>query len=110
MEDSRSEKEPSPFADWLDGMARAFGYPRDADLARKLQLRQSTVSRWRKGARPSVEHLLRVAALFGTNITVLLKLAGYIPMDFELDEVPEPPSAKTETVRRIADAELPQAL
>ena len=48
----------SPFIDWLNGMSRAYGYARDADLARALGLQQATVSRWRRqGARPSANNI-----------------------------------------------------
>jgi transcriptional regulator with XRE-family HTH domain len=76
--------DPNPFMRWLTTMGKAFRCPRDSDLARALQVPQSTIHRWRSGSRPTVEHLARVGRLFGTGIEPLLVLAGYIPAgDYE---------------------------
>lgn len=102
--------EPLPFIQWLDGMARAYGYMRDADLARGLGLPQSTVSRWRRqGARPSVEHLVKISALFRTDLVPLLALTGHANLgDDPLAMPPEPPlKPMSEVERRIRDADIP---
>lgn len=104
---------PGPFATWLASMSVALGYPREADLARALDLPQSTVSRWRKGSRPSVEHLWRLGRLLKTDLEPLLVLAGHIPGNTGVDPFaapPSPPSATTETVRRIKDADMPERM
>lgn len=110
-DDSRSPTEATPFARWLAGMSRALGYTREADLARALELPQSTVMRWRKGSRPSVEHLVRVSRVLKTQLEPLLVISGHVEpgLGFEFgDQPPEPPSPRTETVRRIEEAELPE--
>lgn len=101
------DDQPLPFVSWLDGMARAYGYARDADVARGLGLPQSTVSRWRRGARPSVEHLMKIAKTFRTDLVSLLALTGHVGPDFVHDtELPErPPQDPGERV--IQEAELP---
>ncbi|WP_168221167.1 transcriptional regulator [Actinomadura sp. WMMA1423] len=90
-------------------MSRALGYAREADLARALDLPQSTVSRWRKGSRPSVEHLVRVSQLLKTQLEPLLVLAGHVDPAVGANirsTPPEPPEHRTETVRRIEEADL----
>ncbi|TDC52865.1 transcriptional regulator [Actinomadura sp. KC345] len=110
-DDPRPTTEPLSFARWLADMSRALGYPREADLARALGLPQSTVSRWRKGSRPSVEHLVRLSRVLKTELEPLLVLSGHVDADIGIDVLsrpPEPPSSRTETVRRIEEADLPE--
>jgi transcriptional regulator with XRE-family HTH domain len=98
---------PDQFIDWLTGMTRALGYSRDADLARALGIDQSIVSRWRRGSRPSVEHLARVSTLTKTQLEPLLVLAGYVSADaVRQAEVPEPPAAVDPAERMIWEAPI----
>lgn len=112
-DDPRPTTEPLSFARWLTDMSRALGYAREADLARALGLPQSTVLRWRKGSRPSVEHLVRVSRVLKTELEPLLVLSGHVDADLGVDvraRPPEPPSPRTETVRRIEEADLPEEM
>ena len=96
---------PSPFAEWLITMSRALGYKRDSEFARALKVEQSTISRWRRGGRPSVEHLAKVSTLTGTQLEPLLVLAGYVSASAVRNaEVPEPPSQVTAGQRIIEDS------
>lgn len=102
---------PSSFIDWLTAMTRALGYNRDSELARALQVDQSIVSRWRKGSRPSVEHLARVSALTGTPLEPLLVLADYVSASAVRNAtVPEPPAPTTPGERVIKEARIPDVL
>lgn len=110
-DDPQHMTEPSSFARWLAEMSRALGYTREADLARALGLPQSTVLRWRKGSRPSVGHLVRLSRVLKTELEPLLVLSGHVDADLGVDVLarpPEPPSLRTETVRRIEEANLPE--
>lgn len=112
-DDPRSPTEPLSFPRWLADMSRALGYAREADLARALGLPQSTVSRWRKGSRPSVEHLVRLSRVLKTELEPLLVLSGHVDADIGVDVLarpPEPPSPRTETVRRIEEADLSEEM
>ena len=94
------------FGSWLTTMATALGYPRDSDLACALHIPQSTIHRWKRGSRPTVEHLARVSRLFHTDLEVLLVLAGHMPPG-QAFAAPRPPEARTLTQRRIDEAGLP---
>lgn len=93
------------FADWLAAMSKALGYTREADLARALDVPQSTVLRWRRGSRPSIDHLARLSAVLRTDLVALLQLVGHIEPGF-VGAIVEPPTRRTETERRIDDAEI----
>lgn len=98
----------SRFVDWLTGMTRALGYSRDSDLARALEVDQSIISRWRRGSRPSVTHLVKVSDLTRTQLEPLLVLAGWVPASAVRNaETPEPPSQVTVGQRMIRDSSLP---
>lgn len=95
------------FADWLTTMSRALGYGREADLARALDIPQSTVLRWRRGSQPSISHLAKLSTVLRTDLVALLQLAGHIEPGFT--SPPEPPDGRTETERRIDDANITDA-
>jgi transcriptional regulator with XRE-family HTH domain len=88
-----------------------MGYPTDASLAEALEISPSTILRWRRGSRPSVEHLARLSNILGVRLEGLLALAGHVsPGVFDTKaDVPVPPSPITETVRRITDSPLSDA-
>lgn len=46
---------------------------RQADLVRELPVDKSTVSRWFNGSLPKEEHLIMLAALFGTDVPGLFR-------------------------------------
>lgn len=92
------------FADWLAAMSRALGYGREADLARALDIPQSTVLRWRRGSQPSIRHLARLSTVLRTDLVALLQLTGHIEPGFT--SPPVLPSGRTVTERRIDDAEI----
>ncbi|MER7127826.1 helix-turn-helix domain-containing protein [Streptosporangium saharense] len=104
--DSRVD-EPS-FSIWLSQMARARGYPTDASLAEALRISPSTILRWRRGSKPSVTHLLSLSTTLGVHLEGLLVLAGHADAEAlnAKPDLPSPPSAITETVRRIRNSSL----
>ncbi|WP_433699074.1 helix-turn-helix domain-containing protein [Nocardiopsis sp. CA-288880] len=99
--------EPAPtFADWLFNTGRALGYTTNSALARALGVPQPTVSRWKTGSKPSVEHLVKISELFGVELKLLLVLAGYMKGDVR--DIPlEAPTSKAE--RLIAESEVGEA-
>lgn len=68
--------EHTPFSSWLDSIIPAV-FKNDAEFARKLGVNQSYVHRWRRGVRPQVPALMRMAKLTGTDIGTLLMIADY---------------------------------
>jgi transcriptional regulator with XRE-family HTH domain len=68
--------ERAPFSSWLDSIIPAV-FKNDAEFARKLGVNQSYVHRWRRGVRPQVPALMKMAKLTGTDIGTLLMIAGY---------------------------------
>ncbi|MBN6058322.1 XRE family transcriptional regulator, partial [Nonomuraea sp. RK-328] len=101
--------EHNPFYDWLSLTARAAGYASDAALAEALDLQQSTVSRWRKGTRPHITHLVKLGRLFHMNIEPMLVLSGHVPAELLGNtEPPEPPVPQA--VRQLQEASLPDGV
>jgi transcriptional regulator with XRE-family HTH domain len=68
--------EAGSFARWLDSIVPAL-FPTDAALARAIGVNQSTVTRWRRGTTPQVPALYALADSTRTDISTLLKIAGY---------------------------------
>lgn len=66
----------TPFSSWLDSIIPAM-FKNDAEFARQLGVNQSYVHRWRRGVRPQVPALAKIARLTGTEIGTLLMVAGY---------------------------------
>ena len=64
------------FALWLDSIIPAV-IPSDAEFARRVGVNQSYVHKWRRGRRPQVPALLKIAKVTGTSIETLLAIAGY---------------------------------
>lgn len=76
--DSGQTKIPqTPFASWLDSIVPAV-IPSDAEFARRVSVDQSYVTRWRRGRRPQVPALVKIAKVTGTSIETLLMIAGYV--------------------------------
>ncbi|MGW6495782.1 helix-turn-helix domain-containing protein [Nonomuraea angiospora] len=96
------------FSEWLTAMAKAMGYGTDAALSDALGISQSTILRWRQGSKPSLRHLASLSRVLGTRLEPLLVLTGHVSADAFGSNVdtPEPPSAITETVRKIKDSTL----
>jgi transcriptional regulator with XRE-family HTH domain len=67
---------PTAFASYLASLVPAVCRS-DLALADALGVHRSTVMRWRRGAVPTIPHLLRLATATGTPPEVLLKIAGY---------------------------------
>lgn len=101
--------EENKFYDWLATTARANGYGSDAQLAEALGLQQSTVSRWRKGTRPHITHLVKLGQLFRMSIEPMLTMSGHVPPDLLRNtEPPAPPTPPI--VRQIQEASLPDGV
>lgn len=81
MPDSREQgtsPAPTKFALWLDSIIPAV-IPTDAEFARLVGVNQSYVTRWRRGRRPQVPALVKIADVTGTNLETLLRIVGYVP-------------------------------
>ncbi|MFC5821128.1 helix-turn-helix domain-containing protein [Nonomuraea harbinensis] len=101
--------EENEFYVWLAATARASGYGSDAQLAEALGLQQSTVSRWRKGTRPHITHLVKLGQLFRMSIEPMLVMSGHVPADLLGNT--EPPALPTpQIVRQIQEAPLPDGV
>ena len=74
------DSDASGFIGWLSSLVPA-AFPSDNALARAAGVSGSTVWRWRRGARPDAAALLKLSAVTGTRLDILLKLAGYQPED-----------------------------
>lgn len=70
--------EKTPFGSWLESIVPAV-IPSDAELARRVGVNQSYVSRWRRGRRPTVTNLVKLADATGTNLETLMRIVGYVP-------------------------------
>jgi transcriptional regulator with XRE-family HTH domain len=75
-QESSSEPPKTRFALWLDSIIPAV-IPSDAEFARRVGVNQSYVHKWRRGRRPQVPALLKIAEVTGTSIETLLAIAGY---------------------------------
>lgn len=74
-----------------------------AEVARALDLRQQTVSRWERGkSRPQRHVVVRLASLLDLNAQELLALAGYGSLDDRSVDVP-PPVRPRVTVLPVAE-------
>jgi transcriptional regulator with XRE-family HTH domain len=69
--------EKTRFASWLDSIVPAV-IPSDAEFARRVGVDQSYVTRWRRGRRPQVPALVRIAKVTNTSVETLLMIAGYV--------------------------------
>ena len=66
------------FGSWLNATRKAMGFPTNSALARALDIPQPTISRWQSGAKPSVEHLVKVSELLGVGLKTLLILSDHM--------------------------------
>jgi transcriptional regulator with XRE-family HTH domain len=73
----QSTAERTPFASFLDSIVPAV-IPSDAEFARRVGVDQSYVTRWRRGRRPQVPALLKIAKVTNTPVENLLTIAGYV--------------------------------
>jgi transcriptional regulator with XRE-family HTH domain len=75
------------------------------DLAAKLGVKQQTVSRWESGiALPRPDRVTQLAAALGMERVRLLRLAGYLTDDDQLDDAPLP--GMLNRVSRLSDDDL----
>lgn len=74
---SAADPRKTPFASWLDSVVPAV-IPSDAEFARRLGVDQSYITRWRRGVRPQVPALVKIAKVTGTNLETMLMIAGYV--------------------------------
>lgn len=91
------------FSEWLFSTGRVLGYTTNSSLARALDVPQPTVSRWKTGSKPSVEHLVKISELFGVELKLLLVLAGYMKGDVR-DIERQAPRSKAD--RLIAESKV----
>jgi transcriptional regulator with XRE-family HTH domain len=70
--------EKTSFASWLDSIVPAV-IPTDAEFARRVGVSQDYVTRWRRGRRPQVPALVKIADATGTSLETLLRIVGYTP-------------------------------
>lgn len=97
----------SKFADWLIATGRAMGYATHTSLAKAIGVPQPTVSRWKTGAKPSVEHLVKISELFGIELKTLLILSGHMKGEVSSEELALPIS---EAERLVDESPLEEAL
>lgn len=70
----------TPLGAWIMSMLRSRGW-RQSDLAERMGIDQSMVSKWVRGARnPDGPHCEGLAAAFGVPAEEVLALAGRIPV------------------------------
>lgn len=97
--------EAPEFAAWLISTGRALGYTTNTALAKAIGVPQPTVSRWKGGSKPSVEHLVKISELFGVELKTLLVLAGY--MQGDVGKALRPPRSQGDRI--IDEMSAPQA-
>jgi transcriptional regulator with XRE-family HTH domain len=97
---------PPGFADWLISTGRALGYTTNTALAKAIGVPQPTVSRWKSGSKPSVEHLVKISELFGVELKLLLVLAGYMKGDPQ-DVQPTAPLTSAERIILKSEVDEP---
>ena len=73
---SSPEPPKTRFALWLDSVIPAV-IPSDAEFARRVGVNQSYVHKWRRGRRPQVPALVKIADVTGTQLETLLRIVGY---------------------------------
>ncbi len=85
----------------MTATGHALGYSTSASLARALGIQQSTVSRWKKGTKPSVEHLVKISELFGVELKTLLILSGHMEGDVSPAALAAPPTPADRIIEGI---------
>lgn len=70
-------EQKTPFSSWLDSIVPALIHS-DAEFARRINVDQSYVTRWRRGRRPQVPALVKIAKVTNTSVETLLMIAGYV--------------------------------
>lgn len=95
------------FGDWFVATSKGLGYKGDADVARALGVSPSTVGRWRRGSRPSVQELVTISRVFNVHLEALLVLAGLVERDeVGRAEPPPPPKSFSAAERMIENAPI----
>ncbi len=92
--------DPQPFETWVRQRIRQREWSQ-ADLARKLDVPNSTVARWLNGKRrPTPESCDLIADVLGADLDQVLALAGHRP---NLDAIPidDPRATIIALVRRV---------
>jgi len=72
------EQERTPFASLLDAIIPAL-FANDAAFAKKLDVNQSQVHRWRRDVKPQITMLVRISEATGITVETLAKIVGYQP-------------------------------
>jgi hypothetical protein len=73
-----NDQERAPFTSLLDAIIPAL-FANDAAFARKLDINQSQVHRWRRGVKPQIIMLVRISDATGISVETLAKIVGYEP-------------------------------
>ncbi|MBB4699328.1 helix-turn-helix transcriptional regulator [Sphaerisporangium siamense] len=108
---SESVTEPNPFWSWLHTHAGGLGYRSEARLARALDVSPTTVMRWKRGAKPSIDQLLKIGEVLGVKLEPLLVLSGLVPAEaLGNPDMPVSPSPVTPGERLIIGSGLDQHL
>lgn len=98
------------FSSWLEATRKAMGFRTNTALAEALGIPQPTVSRWKSGAQPSVEHLAKLSDLFGVSLKTLLVLAGHLPGQADGPEFTEGGPQSPEGMLLVSRDDLRSAL
>jgi len=70
--------ERTPFGSLLDAIIPAL-FPNDAAFAKRLDINQSQVHRWRRDTRPQITMLVRISEATGISVETLAKIVGFEP-------------------------------
>lgn len=98
------------FGEWLTAMTRGLGFRQDAQIARALNVSPSTVGRWRRGSRPSVQELVTISRAFGVGLEPLLVISGLVERsELSNGQPPKPPQPVSVATRHILDAPIGDA-
>ena len=76
----RAKSKYGAFGEQLARLRQAAGFSQQADLAKRIETTQQTVSRWESGrSRPRDTQLSQLAAALEVDVAVLREAAGYTP-------------------------------
>lgn len=98
------------FGPWLIATRKAMGFRTNSALANALDIPQPTISRWQSGAKPSVEHLVKLSDLFGVELKTLLILSGHMAGTADGIDLSEAGSAVPEGLVFVSVDDLRSAL
>lgn len=92
-------------ATWLQGMLRARSW-HQSDLANRMQVNRSMVSKWARGERiPDPPHCRSIAEAFAVPLNEVLVLAGHVPVSLR-DEPDHPVRQRLHELVDVIDPDI----